>query len=157
MLDAAQRRTLIGQAARFAAVGVLGAVIDFSVYHSALHLGVWVHAARALSFVCGTTAAYALNRRWAFQVSGGTRRAVGYAVLYGAVFFVIMGVNALALAILPAAGWTISVAWVLSQGFGTACNFVLLRTVVFRDPDPAGATAWSRFRGSGSGREQRSA
>ena len=133
MLADAQRRTLVGQAVRFAMVGALGAVIDFSVYQTELHLGVWVHLARAVSFVCGTTAAYALNRRWAFRVSGGARRATGYAVLYGTVFFVIMGVNALALAVLPTAWWTISVAWVLSQGFGTTCNFIVLRTVVFRE------------------------
>ncbi|MDN5917452.1 MAG: GtrA family protein [Pseudonocardia sp.] len=134
MLADTQRRTLASQAARFALVGVLGAVIDFSVYQLALHLGLWVHAARAVSFVCGTTAAYALNRRWAFQVPGGARRAAGYAMLYSSAFFVIMGVNALALTLLPPAWWTVPVAWLLSQGLGTTCNFVLLRTVVFRSP-----------------------
>lgn len=128
-----ERRGFIGQASRFVAVGIVGALIDSGVYALALYLGVWVHAARALSFACGTTAAYVLNRRWAFRVTGGARRATGYAVLYGVMFFVILGVNALALALLPAAWWTIPLAWVLSQGFGTTCNFVLLRTVVFRD------------------------
>lgn len=118
-------------------VGALGAVIDFSVYQAGLHLGLWIHAARALSFVCGTTAAYALNRRWAFQAPGGARRAAGYALLYGVVFFVIMGVNALALALLPAASWTVPLAWAVSQGFGTTCNFVMLRTVVFSGTEPA--------------------
>ncbi len=128
-----QHRTLLGQAGRFAIVGLLGAVIDFSVYQGALHVGFWIHAARALSFVCGTSAAYALNRRWAFQAPGGARRATGYAMLYGTVFFVIMGINALALAVLPAAWWTVPLAWALSQGFGTTCNFIMLRTVVFRE------------------------
>lgn len=126
-------RGVAGQAGRFVAVGILGALVDSGVYALALHLGLWVHAARALSFVCGTTVAYVLNRRWAFRVSGGARRATGYAVLYGTMFFVILGVNALALALLPAAWWAVPVAWVLSQGVGTTCNFVLLRTVVFRD------------------------
>lgn len=128
-----ERRGFLGQASRFVAVGVVGALVDSGVYALALHLGVWLHAARALSFACGTTTAYVLNRRWAFRVSGGARRATSYAVLYGTMFFVILGVNALALAVLPAVWWAIPLAWVLSQGFGTTCNFVLLRTVVFRE------------------------
>lgn len=127
------RREFIGQAGRFVAVGIVGALIDSGVYALALQLDVWVHAARALSFVCGTTTAYTLNRRWAFRVSGGARRASGYAALYGVMFFVILGANALALAVLPAAWWSVPLAWVLSQGFGTLCNFIMLRTVVFRD------------------------
>jgi putative flippase GtrA len=124
---------LVGQVLRFATVGVFSAVVDLSVYTLALHLGLWVHAARALSFICGTSTAYALNRRWAFQVEGGARRAVGFTLLYGTTFFVILGVNALALAVLPDRWWTVTLAWAISQGFGTVCNFVMLRTVVFRD------------------------
>ena len=103
-------RGFLGQASRFVVVGVIGALIDSGVYALALHLDVWVHAARALSFVCGTTAAYALNRRWAFRVSGGARQATGYAVLYGVMFFVILGANALALAVFPAAWWAVPLA-----------------------------------------------
>ena len=88
--------------------------------------------ARALSFVVGTTTAYALNRRWAFQVEGGARRAGGFALLYGTTFFLILGVNALALAVLPESSWRITLAWAISQGLGTAWNFVMLRLVVFR-------------------------
>jgi putative flippase GtrA len=123
---------LLGQLVRFALVGLFSAVVDFGVYTLALHLGVWVHAARALSFLCGTSTAYVLNRRWAFRVDGGARRALGFALLYGTTFFVILGVNAAALALLPDRWWTVTVAWAVSQGFGTVCNFVLLRTVVFR-------------------------
>jgi putative flippase GtrA len=124
---------LMGQLVRFVVVGIFSAAVDLTVYTLALHLGLWVHAARALSFICGTSTAYALNRRWAFRVEGGRRRAVGFTLLYGTTFFVILGVNALALALLPDAWWTITLAWAISQGFGTAVNFVMLRTVVFRD------------------------
>ncbi|MCZ2812305.1 GtrA family protein [Modestobacter sp. VKM Ac-2979] len=123
---------LWGQLVRFVVVGLFSAVVDLAVYTLALHLGLWVHAARALSFVCGTTTAYALNRRWAFRVAGGRNRALGFTLLYSTTFFVILGVNALALAVLPERSWTITLAWAISQGFGTACNFVMLRTVVFR-------------------------
>jgi len=124
---------LCGQLVRFVVVGLFSAVVDLAVYTLALHLGLWVHAARALSFICGTSTAYALNRRWAFRVEGGRGRALRFTLLYSTTFFVILGVNALALALLPDEWWTVTLAWALSQGFGTAVNFVMLRTVVFRD------------------------
>ena len=117
---------------RFVAVGLLGAVVDLGVYHLGLALGLPFTAARALSFVCGTATAYALNRRWAFQVAGGARRVGGFALLYGTTFFVILGVNALALTVLPGTWWRVTLAWALSQGVGTVVNFVVLRWVVFR-------------------------
>ena len=131
--EPAGRRTgLVDQLVRFVAVGLLGAVVDLTVYTLSLHLGLWTTAARALSFLCGTTTAYVLNRRWAFQVEGSAKRATGFALLYTTTFFVILGVNALALAVLPESSWRITLAWALSQGFGTAVNFVMLRLVVFR-------------------------
>ncbi|MGY1772231.1 GtrA family protein [Blastococcus sp. SYSU D00813] len=129
---AGRRNGLVDQLVRFVAVGLLGAVVDLTVYTLSLHLGLWTTAARALSFVCGTTTAYVLNRRWAFQVEGSAKRATGFALLYSTTFFVILGVNALALAVLPESSWRITLAWALSQGFGTAVNFVMLRLVVFR-------------------------
>src|SRR3954468_12406512 len=108
---------LMGQLVRFVVVGVFSAAVDLSVYTLALHLGLYVHAARALSFICGTSTAYALNRRWAFGVEGGRCRALGFVLLYGTTFFVILRVNALALAVLPEHWWTVTLAWALSQGF----------------------------------------
>lgn len=131
--DPGPRNELVAQLLRFAIVGVFSAAVDLGVYTLALHLGWWVHAARALSFVCGTSTAYALNRRWAFGVESSRRRAAGFALLYGTTFFVILGMNALALELIPESSWRVPLAWAVSQGFGTAVNFVLLRTVVFRD------------------------
>ena len=127
------RRGLLGQLVRFAVVGLFSAVVDYGVYQLMLHLGLPTYGARTVSFLVGTATAYALNRRWAFRVEGGARRAAGFAMLYGTTFFVILGVNALALVLLPEAWWKVTLAWALSQGFGTVCNFVLLRLVVFRD------------------------
>jgi putative flippase GtrA len=126
-------REVLGQLVRFCLVGALSAVVDYSAYRLGLHAGLPTYAARAASFVVGTATAYALNRRWAFRVAGGARRAAGFSLLYGTTFFVILGVNALALALLPGSWFRLTLAWALSQGFGTACNFVMLRLVVFRD------------------------
>ncbi|MCW2509435.1 MAG: conserved rane protein of unknown function [Modestobacter sp.] len=131
--DAQSRRGMLPQLLRFAVVGAFSAVVDFSVYQWCLHLGLPTYGARSISFAVGTATAYALNRRWAFQVEGGARRAAGFTLLYSVTFFVILGVNALALAVLTDSWWKVTVAWALSQGFGTACNFVMLRWVVFRE------------------------
>jgi putative flippase GtrA len=129
------RRELLGQLVRFVVVGGFSALVDLSVYALVLHLGAPTYVARAISFVVGTTTAYALNRRWAFKVEGGARRATGFAILYGTTFFLIIGVNALALRLLDAGAgdtWKVLLAWAVSQGLGTAWNFVMLRLVVFR-------------------------
>lgn len=128
---AVQGRTLFGQATRFIVVGLMAAVVDLGVYQLGLHLGLWIHLARAASFICGTTTAYILNRRWAFQASGGPRQSTRFALLYGSTFFLILSINALALSVLPVATWTMTLAWLISQGFGTIWNFLMLRTVVF--------------------------
>ena len=123
---------LLGQLLRFGVVGAVSAVVDLTVYTLGLHVGLTTYVARALSFAAGTTTAYALNRRWTFGSAGGARRATGFALLYGTTFVVILAVNALALAVLPESSWRITLAWAVSQGVGTAVNFVMLRLVVFR-------------------------
>jgi putative flippase GtrA len=121
------------QLARFVAVGAVSALVDFGVYQFLLHLGLWVHAAKAISFILGTTTAYLLNRRFTFTaVSGGRGRFAGFVALYTTTFAINVGVNALALAVLPAMPARYTVAWVIAQATATAINFVMLRTVVFR-------------------------
>lgn len=124
---------LRGQLARFVGVGVVSALVDFGVYHLLLQLGVVAPVAKGVSFVLGTTTAYLLNRRFTFtQSGGGTGRFAGFVLLYGTTFALNVGVNTLALALLPAMPLRTSAAWVLAQGVATVVNFVMLRTVVFR-------------------------
>jgi putative flippase GtrA len=128
------RKELLGQLIRFVIVGGFSALVDLGVYTLVLHTtAAPTYVARAISFIAGTATAYALNRRWAFKVEGGARRATAFALLYGTTFFLILGVNALALLLLPDAWWKVTLAWAISQGLGTAWNFVMLRLVVFRD------------------------
>lgn len=126
------RRRLRVQVTRFAVVAGLAAAVDLTIYHLALGAGLWDHAARALSFVVGTTLAYVLNRRWSFSVAHSRRRVAEFTALYGTTFFVVLALHALALAVLPVAWWTTTAAWALSQAFGSTCNFIMLRLVVFR-------------------------
>ncbi|WP_308283051.1 GtrA family protein [Pseudonocardia nigra] len=127
------RLGLVAQLSRFVAIGALSALVDFGAYHGLLALDVWVHAAKAISFILGTTTAYVLNRRFTFAASeGGRGRFAGFVLLYGTTFVINIGMNALMLAVLPQMAFRVSLAWVIAQGTATAINFVMLRTVVFR-------------------------
>lgn len=137
------RRGVVDQFVRFVVFGTLSAGVDFGVYQLFLHVGTWPDLAKAISFIFGTITAYVLNRRWTFDSAGGAAPAARFAMLYTVTFFVNVGVNALGLHALAGHGWTVSVAWVIAQGTATVINFVMLRTVVFRDtarvpavPDP---------------------
>jgi putative flippase GtrA len=132
--DAPARLGLVAQLSRFVAVGVVSAAVDFGSYHALLALGMWVHGAKAIGFVLGTTTAYLLNRRFTFtDTQGGRARFAGFVLLYGTTFALNIGTNALMLAVLPVGmPWRVSLAWVVAQGVATATNFVMLRTVVFR-------------------------
>ncbi len=129
----ARRLSLANQLGRFILVGGLCALVDSGSYWLLLQLGMWVHLAKAISFIAGTTAAFFLNRRFTFRAgNGGPAQAGGFALLYTVTFFVNVGTNALMLQLLPAFRWEYAFAWVVAQGTGTAINFVMLRTVVFR-------------------------
>ncbi len=127
------RSGLLSQLSRFVLVGCLSAVVDYGLYQGLLHLDVYVHLAKASSFVAGTTTAYLLNRRFTFtDATGGTTRFTGFLLLYGSTFFVNVGMNALTLHVLPGMMFKVTICWVLAQGTATAINFLVLRTVVFR-------------------------
>ena len=125
---------LRGQLIRFVGVGVVSALVDFGVYFLLLAVGTRVPAAKGVSFILGTTTAYLLNRRFTFTASGGGRgRFAGFVLLYATTFALNIGMNALALVLLPAGmPLRLAVAWVIAQGAATVVNFVMLRTVVFR-------------------------
>ena len=123
---------MVAQLSRFVAIGAFCALVDFSIYQGLLALGLWVHAAKAISFICGTTTAYLLNRRFTFTAAGSRTRFAGFVLLYGTTFALNIGVNALMLFALPQMPLRVTIAWVIAQGAATAVNFVMLRTVVFR-------------------------
>jgi len=70
-----------------------------------LHFGLYIHLAKAISFVLGTTTAYLLNRRWTFQAAGGGKQFASVFGLYALTFAVQLGVNALVLTFVPESFW----------------------------------------------------
>jgi len=121
------------QIIRFLLVGGFSAIVDYGIYQALLAVDVWVHLAKTIGWVFGTTTAFLLSRRWAFNSSGGTASAVRFAVLYLTTFGVNIGGNAVMLAVLPNTRLEVTLAWLVAQGTATLINFVMLRAVVFRD------------------------
>lgn len=130
---APEKPALFQQIARFVAVGVVAAAVDFGVYNLLLHMGLIVPVSKGISFILGTTTAYLLNLRFTFTGdTGGRGRFMAFVALYAVTFAVNVGVNSAALALLPQVAFQTTIAWVIAQGTATVINFVMLRTVVFR-------------------------
>lgn len=129
---------LLTQVLRFVLIGGFCALVDSGIYWLLLQAGLWVHLAKALSFIAGTTTAFFLNRRFTFTGAqkGGAGQLGGFVLLYTVTFFVNVGTNALALHLLPDLHWRVALAWVLAQGTATTINFIMLKWVVFREARP---------------------
>jgi dolichol-phosphate mannosyltransferase len=57
--------------ARFAVVGVIGLIVDLSIFHLLLGAGLIFGAAHVISFFCATVTNYALNSQWSFKTETG--------------------------------------------------------------------------------------
>src|SRR5882757_6594090 len=127
-----RRSRLVAQLTRFVLVGCLAAVVDYGIYQTLLHLDLHASLAKAISFICGTTAAYLLNRRFTFnaKATGGAGRFTGFLLLYGTTFFVNVGVNAVALKLIPQMPWQTTICWLIAQGTATCINFLVLQVAV---------------------------
>ncbi|MCA1705127.1 MAG: GtrA family protein, partial [Actinobacteria bacterium] len=54
----AARLSLATTLTRFVLVGGIAAIVDYGSYQVLLATGLWVHLAKALGFIAGTTTAY---------------------------------------------------------------------------------------------------
>lgn len=106
--------------------------MDYSSYQTLLAAGLWVHLAKALGFVAGTTTAYLINRRWTFPGRGSRAQFASVMALYGTTFTVQIGMNAVMLALLPPIRGEITCAFIIAQGMATSINFIVQRRVIFR-------------------------
>ena len=124
------------QLVRFVLTGGLSAVVDFGLLVVLMALGLGHTAAKALSFVAGTTTAYLINRRWTFRAEPSRRRFLAVVVLYALTFALQVGLFSLLFEALTAAGLSRLavqvVAFVIAQGVATTVNFVVQRAVIFR-------------------------
>jgi putative flippase GtrA len=124
------------QLVRFVLTGGLSAVVDFGLLVALMAVGLGHTAAKALSFVAGTTTAYLINRRWTFRAEPSHRRFAAVVVLYALTFALQVGLFSVLFEALTGAGLArLSVqvaAFVVAQGVATTVNFVVQRAVIFR-------------------------
>ena len=124
------------QLLRFVVTGGFSAIVDFGLLVGLMALGLAHTPAKAVSFICGTLTAYAINRRWTFRAGPSTARFLGVVMLYGATFVVQVGLFAVLFPVLRRLDWPTfwvqTVAFVIAQGVATTVNFIVQRTVIFR-------------------------
>lgn len=120
------------QIVRFIITGGLSGVVDFGLTVLLMHFGLSHTPAKAIGFVCGTTTAYLLNRRWTFQASPSAARFVAVAVLYAITFSVQVGLFDVMYGVLPEGILYTFIAYCVGQGTATVINFIVQRVVIFR-------------------------
>ena len=137
-----KRLGVFHQLFRFVVIGGGCAVIDAGTYSLLLALGLPNWASKAVSFVLGTSASYAINRKFTFRgasTGNTTAKALGFGLVYAVTFFVNVGTNQLLYLTLPhfavAHGEQVryAICWTVAQGLATLINFVMLKWVVFRE------------------------
>lgn len=127
---------LVTQLFRFTVTGGLSAIVDFGSLLLMTHMiGLPDNLAKAISFILGTSTAYAINRRWTFQAGPSTRRLIAVWVSYLLTFALQVGLYALTRPWLmehmdyPTAQL---IAFVIAQGAATICNFAIQRWIIFK-------------------------
>lgn len=127
------------QLVRFVLTGGFSAVVDFGItVLLGKFLGLDEALAKTIGFICGTTTAYLLNRRWTFQAEPSTKRLIAVWALYIAMYGVQLGIYMAFYTLFPPPEDGIGsyvnrlVAFVVAQGTATVVNFIVQRTVIFK-------------------------
>jgi putative flippase GtrA len=135
--------TLVSQAARFAAVGVVNTCVDFCVFMLAItYLTSSLVAANMSSWAVAVTGSYVMNSFITFAAESGRQLRLSAFLRFvgSAIFALVANTTALLIAVklllLP-----VLVGKVLAIGMSFAINFSLARFVVFRPRRQGGAGA----------------
>jgi len=127
-------RVFVGQAARFAAIGVLNTSVDFGVFLLALaFLTSSLVAANVLSWTVAVTGSYVMNSFITFAAESGRRlRFRAYAGFIGSGLAGLIANTATLLVAAELLLLPVVLAKVLAIGVSFLVNFSLARFVVFR-------------------------
>ena len=124
------------QLVRFVLTGGLSAIVDYGLLVVLMAFGLEHTPAKILSFIAGTTTAYLINRRWTFKADGSRKRFAQVVVLYLLTFVLQVGTFSLIYPPLFASfGLRVAqfVGFVIAQGIATTVNFIVQRTLIFRN------------------------
>lgn len=121
------------QLIRFVITGAGSGILDFGLTLLLQYVfGAPEWAAKAVGFVCGTTMAYLINRRWTFRAEPSAARFFAVALLYLVTFAVQVGIyTGLSRLWDEQIHWSL-LAFVIAQGTATVINFVVQRAVIFK-------------------------
>lgn len=115
---------------KFALTGVVGTVLDLTVFTIALGLTENSSISRAFGYALGTLWSFLINRAWVFQSASGISRLVPFLLLYFATGAVAVGIQwGFGVAQVPAIG--VFVAYGLSLIVASTINFLGMRYLVF--------------------------
>jgi len=115
-----------GHTLRFGLVGLLGLIIDVTIFNLLFSLGANMVASHMLSFAAATIFNYALNARWAFADTGGSSQNSGLRryIRYLSVCLLALFLRGAVLsALVNAAHWHPRLAILLAIAAATAVNF----------------------------------
>lgn len=116
-------------------MGVLSTLADFATY-SITNLFVleqtWI--AKGIGFLVGTFTGYFLNKNWTFLNSGShSKKAPQYLFLYAFSLLINVGINQLALQILPGGGLRRILAFLIATISSAVINYVGLNVFIFKE------------------------
>ena len=119
---------------KFALTGVVGTVLDVTVFTIALGLTENSSISRALGYACGTLWSFLVNRSWVFESASGMSRLIPFLMLYLATGAIAVTIQwGFGVAQVPAIG--VFVAYGLSLVVASTINFIGMRYLVFGSTD----------------------
>ena len=131
-------RRLARQLLRFAAVGVLGLLVDVAVLYLGLWLGLGYYTGRLLSFLSAVWVTWRCNRHYTFQRAHGDAARSLWREWWHYLAAMALGgaVNLLAysvvLQLLPPAAWLGAAAVAVGSLAGLSVNFISAKFLVFK-------------------------
>ncbi len=132
-------------------IGMLAVIVDLIAYYTLLHslperlpLSIGVEAfAKGLSFICGMTVTYTLNKFWTWKKKDRSHKRIAkFALLYGASLLINVGVNSLLLFAMHHYQSYMDlphkyiIAFIAATGVSACVNFIGQKFWVFRSPHP---------------------
>lgn len=129
------------QLTSFVGIGMFTALIDWGTTMTLQALGLQRELSKVIGWVFGTLAAYLLNSKYTFKAKITPKKAVAVFLLYASTLGIQVFLYWITDAPLQSLGLSgvlkDTVAFVIAQGAATITNFVLQRTVVFRERKPS--------------------
>jgi dolichol-phosphate mannosyltransferase len=127
MLMLAGGAVSVGNALRFAAVGSMGVVVDYTIFSLLLSLGAGIALSHITSFIGATIFNYFFNARWAFAQTAGFRERSQWRMYLSFLTFCVLALlfrGAVLAVLTESIGWSPYIAIFFAIAAATIINFV---------------------------------